>query len=493
MNKPTRLILFIIVLLLILRGITAYIGSSYSAGGAIILIGCLLPLALILFIAQQNRWLGVMLGGIAWYHTLPIAFINSIELGIIATVVIAGLIFVHIIQTKKFFLSPLCSWQSRTMAVVATIIAIRVIAERPGSIHTGNVGGAKEAFIFLIGGVAFFLPKYLLNICPDPRLTRRVILHVTWGAFLVHLGLRFNENIGWGIRSLFTRPAWLLCAFAIGSAAHLTWGNPMRGTRYRRINLFWIASGITLILAALSPHRSRILFALSMVCCASYLYGHLKRTVGLLFLASILVTGILTASNMQLPAPVSRSLSILFPHRAAQAHVYIKKYKLSDEIGWESPFRATLMRMAYKNIKQHPFIGKGFTFSLQEYWMSHLRRKYMDTQYRLLAATGAYHNSPIQLAVACGVPVALLFCVVYVGVLFPFIRWIKTVKDKDRDTLLLLTGLLLFFIAASGQMLMNGGSQDFYICSMLLGVMHFYCISQTTDITKPASPRDKEI
>ena len=191
----------------------------------------------------------------------------------------------------------------------------------------------------------------------------------------------------------------------------------------------------------------------------------------LLILLGLSISMLLFASGAELPAPVSRSLSIIFPSHASRAESYIHEYGLSDEVGWSSSFRKVLMEMASRNIRQHPWWGKGFRFSINDYWVRYDKRNTMEGIYQELVSTGAYHNSLVELAVAYGLPVVCMFCVVYFGVLLPFLKQLKL--SDIADVRILFAGILGLFVAETGQLLMNGGSQDFYIISLLLGVMHY--------------------
>jgi hypothetical protein len=254
----------------------------------------------------------------------------------------------------------------------------------------------------------------------------------------------------------------------------------------------WLVMGLTLLLGSLSAHRSRILFAAGLVGVASYVYGRLSRNA-MLVVSLIVVCGlVLGATGMDLPAPVARPLSVVFPQHASKAEEYIRANALSEETGWSSPFRGVLMRMAGNSIRRHPLVGKGFTFSTTEYWVAYHKRNTMEGKYQVLAATGAYHNSLVELAVACGLPIVFLFCIVYAGVVVPFVKRLR--KAACSDTRILFTAMLGLFVAESGQVLMNGGSQDFYIISMLLGVMHYsrgILASAPADDDEESSPAEE--
>ena len=458
-------IIVAVLVFVLLKGFSSFLSTGYGIGGILLILVCLIPLFFVYGMSQHAKWLGVLIGGLTWQYTIPILFLHGIEIGILMTICVAGLLAVKLAQTHQTWTSALDAWQSRAMLIVFMWISLRVLADPPGSIHAGGIGGAREAGVFVLGGLSFFLPKFLLSENVDMKLTRRTALYVAIGALLLHMGVTFSQSVGYGFRRLFIRSTWFLCAYGLAAVAESSWRLGSSTVRS------WVAVGITLLLGALSPHRSRILFAGGIVGAVSYAYGRLSRNLLLLFCGLFVLGAGLAVTQAELPAPVARSLSIMFPRHASKAHDYIRAHHLSDEVGWNSPFRGVLLKMAGRTIRRRPFVGKGFTFSMSEYWVAYHKRNTMEAEYQVLAATGAYHNSLVELAVACGVPIVALFCLVYIGVLIPFAKRLKSASCSD--TRVLFVGILGLFLAESGQVLMNGGSQDFYIVSLLLGVMHY--------------------
>ncbi len=465
MRKVQTAIIAIVFVFLLLKGFSRFLTTGYGISGLITLVACVAPLMFVYGMSQHRKWLGVLIGGVTWQYTIPILFLHGIEIGILMTIGVSGLLIIRLAHTRETWFSALDSWQSRLMLVVASWVLLRVLADPPGSIHAGGIGGAREAGVFVLGGVAFFVPKFLLNDDTDMKVTRRTVLYVAIGALLLHMGVTFSQSVGYGFRRLFVRSTWFLCAYGLAAVAENSW---RRGTSTISS---WVALGVTVLLGALSPHRSRILFAGGIIGAVSHAYGRLSKNLLLLICAVFVVGAGLAVSQAELPAPVARSLSILFPQHATKAHDYIRRHELSNEMGWSSPFRGVLLKMAGRSIRRRPLVGKGFTFSMSEYWVAYHKRNTMEAEYQVLAATGAYHNSLVELAVACGIPVVVLFCVVYIGVLGPFVKRLRMATCPD--TRVLFAAMLGLFLAESGQVLMNGGSQDFYIISLLLGVMHY--------------------
>jgi O-antigen ligase len=233
----------------------------------------------------------------------------------------------------------------------------------------------------------------------------------------------------------------------------------------------WTIMGAALLLGALSANRSRILFSAAIIFVVSYIYNRLSKNV-LLFIVigTVAIMGVVL-TGIELPAPVSRTLSIILPSNTSSARNQIREYGLSEEMGLASPFRVELLKRAWRNIRRHPIKGKGFNFSLKQYWTAPYRLNTMDPQFQMLEATGGYHNSLVELAVACGVPVVIIFCIGYFGILIPFVKQLRITDNYDIKVLF--AGILGLFVAESGQLLMNGFATDYYIISLLLGIMHY--------------------
>lgn len=114
-------------------------------------------------------------------------------------------------------------------------------------------------------------------------------------------------------------------------------------------------------------------------------------------------------------------------------------------------------------------MGKGFGFTRDELMMQTYVSGSREQMMSQLATSGIYHNVVIELAVFCGLPLAVLFVLAYLFSLIKFIRFAPGVDDPGFR--MMAAALLGFFVAESGQMLMNGGGRDFYYICMLMGTM----------------------
>jgi hypothetical protein len=227
---------------------------------------------------------------------------------------------------------------------------------------------------------------------------------------------------------------------------------------------------VTLVLSVITPFRSRPLFAVGIVMMVAYVHGRLRR-VAVVALAGLAVVALLwqVGGSNRVSFVMTRSLSTIMPVSNNMALEYADKFKSSSEFGWASDFRAELNRMAWERIQERPFAGKGFAFTRDELVMQSYASGTLEALMAQLAVSGIYHNAVIELAVFCGLPLAVLFVLAYLLSLVKFIRFAPAIRDPE--TRMLAAALVGFIIAESGQMLMNGGGRDFYYICMLMGTM----------------------
>jgi hypothetical protein len=226
----------------------------------------------------------------------------------------------------------------------------------------------------------------------------------------------------------------------------------------------------TMILSVITPFRSRPVFAVGIVMAVAYVHGRLRRlgTATLAGLGLIMLLWFIGGSG-QVPFVVTRSLSTIMPVSDSMALDYANEFKSSSEFGWGSGFRAELNRMAWARIRERPVMGKGFGFTRDELLMHSYVSGSNEAMVSQLVTSGIYHDAIVELAVFCGLPLAALFVLAYLISLVKFVRFAPGIIDTDFR--MMAAALLGFFVAESGQMLMNGGGRDFYYICMLMGAM----------------------
>jgi len=193
----------------------------------------------------------------------------------------------------------------------------------------------------------------------------------------------------------------------------------------------------------------------------------------------VIVSIFLFSGPSEMPLMISRSLSIVLPVSPERVDEFAREFSASDERGWASPFRAELNRLAWYEISHNPLFGKGFVLSRDEIVWSFSRPRSFEEATKKLAVTGMYHDSLVELAVFCGIPAVVFFVISFFRVAIRFFHLVPDIADKKLKVLS--SGLLGFFVATSGQMLMNGGGRDFFYMCVLLGVLRGIYVRCTSE------------
>jgi O-antigen ligase len=220
------------------------------------------------------------------------------------------------------------------------------------------------------------------------------------------------------------------------------------------------------MLGVFSIHRSRLLFSMGILLAVAYAYKELKRTA--VVLAAVVLIGISSALALNagwLPPSVARTFSTIVPSRVSDPAELSRTHGISGEMGWKSPFRVELMKIAWPNIRQHPLVGKGFILNMDDFTYD----RGVGGAVKRLATSGLYHNAIVELAVFCGLPAAIAFTFAYCIGVWRFAGILRDISDYRLH--LLCASVFGFFAATSGQMLMNGGARDFTAICILLAVM----------------------
>jgi hypothetical protein len=274
---------------------------------------------------------------------------------------------------------------------------------------------------------------------------------------------------GWTVaaRNVFGMQFWFLSAMALSWALVRASRSDLAGTPQFLPYLIMIG---TMILSVITPFRSRPVFAVGIVMAVAFVHGRLRR-LGAVTLAGLGLVVLLwtLGGSSRMPFIVTRSLSTIMPVSDTVASEYVNEFKSSSEFGWGSGFRAELNRMAWERIRERPVTGKGFAFTRDELIMQSYASGTQAEMMAHLAVSGIYHNVLVELAVFCGLPLAALFVLAYLFALVKFIRFAPGIGDPGIR--MMAAALLGFFVAESGQMLMNGGGRDFYYICTLMGAM----------------------
>jgi hypothetical protein len=335
----------------------------------------------------------------------------------------------------------------------------------------GDRGGLGEASMFLLGTVAYFVLAANAAEDWDARRVCRWLVGLLVVGAAIDYGLGLRQDLALGLLAFFGRQIWFLAALALSWSIQrsLQARESVRGTL-----LFYALASFMFLLAVLTPHRSRPLYAAGILVAVATVFRVSRRLfvyLGLLVLAA--TTLVFVLGPERIPLRSVRSLSTILPVPEERLRAAIWEYQLSYETGWESSFRTELNQIAWRSVRRYPLTGRGFAFTQQDLsWALSRGGHYADAA-QGLAVSGMFHNAVVELAVFCGLPAALLFVLALGWGGWSFWRAARKVENPDMK--LLCAGALGYLVAETGQMLINGGARDFFYVCVLLGFMNGVC------------------
>jgi len=404
----------------------------------------------------RKYWLVMALGLCLVPAALPLPILNRFTVGLLFG------IFLWLIQLADTAMQhhgradiPSC-FADRLMMLVAVVITVRVLWDRPGSVHMGESGGLGEAIWFFVGILLYFMLRRQAWTCEFSWRQCSILLLMAlvgfiWPfvAWVLHSGGGFYR--GW----FFHYSMWLMGPLVIARVVY----------RYEgKMNWRVIVLGLVyLALSIVSPHRSRVVFALCSLVIMGLIYRRARQAfVILTILVTALAFWIMGRGYENLPVVVQRPLSTLADLLGGSRDSLSRK----GELGFSSGFRKTMYMYGWEQIKKHPLVGRGASLSREELIAQLNSSNYM---YGSLALSGKYHNSYFQLAVQYGVPAMLMFTLATCLIIFPFFKWARDRANANgRMWAAMIVG---FFSGIMGQTLFNGGGEMFYCVCLLLGTM----------------------
>jgi hypothetical protein len=187
----------------------------------------------------------------------------------------------------------------------------------------------------------------------------------------------------------------------------------------------------------------------------------------------LVVPGILfvTLFPQYIPLSAIRAMSTFLP--AESAHNLQRMHDVQGEMGWTADWRKNMTDLAWRDIRMHPFIGKGFSYSFNEIasavWAQGGEFGAQSGLYQGLAVSGGYHNGLLTLAVFCGIPAALLFAA---ALLLTSKKFVVVLPGLNNIWLKYLSvSVMASFVPYTFHMLINGsGPQIFRLCVMMGGM-----------------------
>lgn len=416
-----------------------------------------LPAVFALVLAMRKNWLGIVLASLVVSLVIPVPLLDRFGFAFYA---LTPIILVYLAETAmhhtpKTIVLP----AMKMMLALALVTTIRIAWDRPGSAQMGESGGLNFALNTLTGMWGFLAISMVVYRCPDWKRQARlatIIVLIGWlHSFVASLGANFY--IGW----LYHRPVWMLAAFA------LPWVLTSEKLNRSDIPWFYLFVGLLLLLAAVSGHRSRPIFALGSTMVVLWCYR--KSLKPILFMGGLGVFSLIMLANMgvlHLPASAARAVSIFMPAAA------LDKMNLEAGItaGWEDDFRETVWQVAREEIGKRPLFGSGYAFSRSALINAFSSVSSADARYEGHAIVGGVHNMILDFAMRNGIPLTLLLILAYLSTLIRFLKWVRPLepgKDKFFGVF-----LLAYLLPQTGQFLVNAGERDLVAVCITLGIMN---------------------
>lgn len=431
--------------------------------------------AMILVVIRSTPvWPGLLLGSLLLTYSPPVGVLHRIELGMVLVMFI-GLVYIvrsalaHPPASRVFAAAE--AW---FMLMALTIVLARFAKDRPGSALLGEVGGAGEASLYLLGALTYFLAALVFAEDWDADRNTAVVLKIGLLATLAQISLAAyrTQALVLFIGGIFSRQLWLLLPLL------MAWFSERKSTvggRSSRMSAF--LAWFTILLGISTPFRSRPFFAVGIVLGVAARYRRLRRVAAVLVVGGLVALAVLVAAGTERLSPLTaRSLSTIV--RADETRVFrlAHQFGTSSEMGWTSEFRREMWRLASHHIRSHPWFGKGFILSRAE--LGFALTGFYDFQRATLSISlaGGYHNSVLALAVFAGIPCAAAFvCAMLLGS-WRFYRMAR--RTPLTESRVMQAAVLGFFIPCAGQMLMNGMGNHFYVVCVLLGTMRGMCVRE---------------
>jgi hypothetical protein len=431
------------------------------------------PLFVVGALAMRRYWLAVGMGMLPLMYTLPVRLIGSFGINII----IAMLIFSLVLGAYTFGhyrRQIVVNLPSMLMLVSFVFVVARILYDRPGSAMISETGGGRQAFTFLFGFFAFWaFSKISAESGWNPLATMRVALIlfcVSFGHLMYQAIFEWGGgSVGYASKFLYSRQGQMISCVVLAWLLYRFQSKGFSGINFNLSMLLVI--GAILASSALAANRSRPLFAIGAILTISYIYNVHRKA--LVYLGTGFIVGgliILSLGVDQLPGNVRRTLSTVIPISEEDRRQIVLEDKVGGEMGWESEFRAAMYQLAWKKISENPLFGDGFGFSTEELVITAIFAQDMEGSLDRLSTAGGYHNSLLQLSVGAGVVAGLMAGAGMIWLCVLALRFSRNLREPEYKFMAAaFTGCLPPLM---GQMLMNGGGNEFFMCCLNLGVLN---------------------
>jgi hypothetical protein len=462
--------LFIVGLLFTFGAVFAVLnllGGSFI--GKIQIVALAAPLALMLLLKMKRYWImPFIFYGIPTVY-LPIPLLDAVSSDVVLTVMIAFLLLAEFAM-QKWKLLQQSHWPYRAFLLVGVWITIRFVMAPPGSARAGESGGLGAALPAMMMCWMFFATYRLASIAKKSDIRVWVVAGVILGIYTYFLSIFksafFGDYFYYG--HLYSGTMWSLMGFALAASL-----------QRRRLNLFYVLVGVTVLFGMISPHRSRIFFALASALMCAYLYKRMRITLLITAVAMplLVLTLLAVGPSLERAFPqIKRSLSLFHNYGVTHDAVW-------GELGWGSSWRTDLYRRAFDDIKKHPWVGKGFVVSRQDLIDA---VSFRDVE-SLLQANSSFHNGLFFLANKCGIPITLLWVAAFLACWLRAVQWVRRREGGGDGARFLVAALLTSSVAFLGQMLMNGGAPELQTLTCFCGAMCGLMDSSASREDEPAT------
>lgn len=369
------------------------------------------------------------------------------------------------------------------MYITSGMTIVWLLVNRPGLGSLGSdTGGAWEGMLAFSAALAYWGVRGLRDIAFD---WKRMSLWILFGSMASVIWTTISAILtGMPLATiysgLFTPRSWWLFGFALGITTKVY---DKQGSVHWRA---YVVAAVLLTSSLVSGFRSRILCAPLMVAVA-FGSARMKKLMGVSILAFVALCMLLANSDIynDLPFPVQRVLSIVRTERQVAATV--APSESSGELGWRSPWRMLIWRIAWTEVKKDPFFGHGYGFNnaLLMADQASVRGK-TNAVTRGVTAAGQFHNLPLSLMYFWGIPGAVMYS----------LAWILTLRHLISLSLrseswfgAFVVGVTAYSAAATVQALINGSGTEHLLLSMIMGLTQLLraaepCVSVSPSLAK---------
>jgi hypothetical protein len=454
MNRSIEVMVwgFVALALMVMAFINILRGGVFDYIQSLVLIA---PFLFIIILRLRSHWhVFVLVGLVADSLSPPVAGLNQLTPLFMFLGVLLGLRVLDR-SMKAASKDAQRTWIDTVHLLIALILTARLIYDRPGFAGLGSArGGLINSLEYTLAAWFYFVVRDLI---PQANLTRSQLRGALWVVMFLSvfaLFLRREEHITL-IRGLGNSEFWMMCALMVSlmATSHVA--------LYRNL-LFYIVSIGFIGIGLISGFRARILYFFTTIVSVAFLTGRGKRTFFIVGGTGAAAIVIILLAGLAVPASMERVLSLF-----GQAEVRSYESIAVGAMGWQDAYRVQLYELAWGEIQQNPFVGRGFGLRIDEAIgiLVASQRAHIE----LLALAGAYHNSVVALAVIAGLPIAILYTLVLFVPPWRYWRWLRIRPPSDERTWALV--VMGFWCANIAMLLLNGGARQFLSSMVLNGLM----------------------